>query len=407
MVEVHRVQRPVGQGGFHTCSVNVDRRRFNYVYDCGSVQKRALQRETDAYSEEIGVGRPIDLLSLSHLDDDHVNGIERLLASHDAHAVLLPYLHPWDRLLLVAEACARGHLTESYFALLADPTRWFTDRGTTRVIYAIGPGGDGPLPVQIPENIPPERRKYRDPTALVGGRPATQQEAELNPGLSVHATVVGAGEALLVVAGHQVAWQLVPYVHPEPSRLAAFAKEVAAVLGVPVLRKQGSPRYFEELKAALRDKVRRAALADAYDELRGDRNLASMSLFSGPWWRGRGDRIARNRDGWVEHDERVGWIGTGDAVLKRENRARAFARCLGPVFGVVGSLVVPHHGSRHNFAGDLFRDELHGIRWVVPYGRNAYDHPWPALVAALNRRGRVERVRERPGGAFEEHIVFE
>jgi glyoxylase-like metal-dependent hydrolase (beta-lactamase superfamily II) len=135
MIEVQREQRPIGQGGFHTCSVMVKRHRFDYVYDCGSMQKQALERETDAYSEEIGVGRSIDLLALSHLDDDHVNGVERLLASHDASTVLLPYLHPWDRLLLVAEACARGHLTEirlaglPIWARVASSTPW--DRGRT------------------------------------------------------------------------------------------------------------------------------------------------------------------------------------------------------------------------------------------------------------------------------------
>jgi hypothetical protein len=225
--------------------------------------------------------------------------------------------------------------------------------------------------------------------------------------MPANANVVSPGDVLHVVAGHQIAWQLAPYVHPEPERLAGFAKEVAAVLGVPKLRKQGSPRYFEALKEALEDKRLRSALGDAYGEIRTNRNLTSMSLFSGPAWVGNGARVARGSGQWLEPDKRVGWIGTGDAVLKHENRARAFARCFEPVFRVVGSVVVPHHGSRHNFAGNLLQDELRMIHWIVPHGRNTYDHPWPALVAALKRRGVVHRVRERSSTGYEEHILYE
>ncbi|GAO01447.1 MBL fold metallo-hydrolase [Anaeromyxobacter sp. PSR-1] len=411
MIEVERVQRPVGQGGFHTCGIRVDGDEFRYVYDCGSVQLRALSREVDAYSQEMGRGQNIDVLALSHLDNDHVNGVEQLLASHDAETVVVPYLHPWDRLLLVAQACAAGTLTESYFALLANPARWFTDRGTSNVVFVLPAGPDGPSPVRVPENIPPERRKRERRVGLDGARTATEDDCTENPGLPTKSQVVSAGDALHAVLKHLVIWQLVPYTHPERDRLSEFAKRVSVLLNVPVLRQPHSRRFFTALKKALSDKRRRAELGDAYEMIREDKNLASMALYSGPAWSGAGARSTRffKKDGYWwddDDDDRPAWIGTGDCVFIRQKRVEAFARCFGQVFRYVGAFVVPHHGSKHNFAGHLLKQELHGISWVLPYGRNSYDHPWPGLVAALNRRGAVARVREYSTRAFTEHIVF-
>ena len=51
---------------------------FRYVYDCGSKNKTALTHSVDAMLKR----HPgIDALFVSHLHDDHVNGLDQLLAS--------------------------------------------------------------------------------------------------------------------------------------------------------------------------------------------------------------------------------------------------------------------------------------------------------------------------------------
>jgi hypothetical protein len=411
MIEVNRVQRPVGQGGFHTCSIRLGDSGFEYVYDCGSIQTRALEREVAAYSEEVGIGRKLDLLSLSHLHHDHVSGLEDLLGNHDVETILLPYLHPWERLVLVAEACAVGRLTEPYLSLIEHPARWFGQRGGRRVVFVLGPGKDGVPEVRPPRSMPPDGvRKHNRPVDLFPFRQATEGDSVENPGIAVGADVVRTGDVLYVVVGNLVAWELIPYSHPEPSALAPFAKFVARVLGVPSLAKAPGPRYVSALKKVLQDKTRRAALGAAYRAINTDMNLTSLCLYSGPAWmpaQGMFHRYSRTRRRWFNGDLRPGWIGTGDTDLRDPARATGFARCFGPLFPYVGSVVVPHHGARKNFSATRFRAELNSIDWVIPYGKNRYGHPWQPLVSALSRRGGVVRVRDRPSAVFEEFVRAE
>jgi glyoxylase-like metal-dependent hydrolase (beta-lactamase superfamily II) len=401
----------VGQGGFHTCTIRVGDSKFEYVYDCGSIQTRALAREMAAYSEEIGAGRTIELLSISHLHHDHVSGLEDLLGNHDVDTILLPYLHPWERLVLVAEACAVGRLTEPYLSLLEDPSRWFGRRGGGRVVLVLGPGADGPPEVRPPRPMPADGvRKHDKPVDLFPFRQATDRDVAENPGLTAESEVVRAGDVLSVVVGHLVAWELVPYTHPEPSALAPFAKLVAGVLGLPSLARAPGPRYLTALKKALQNKKRRAALGAAYRAINADMNLTSLCLYSGPAWtptQGMFHRYSRTRRHWVNGDLRPGWIGTGDTNLSDPARAAGFAKCLGPMFPHVGSVVVPHHGARNFFSITRLGSELNSIDWVISYGKNGYGHPWPPLVSALSRRGGVVRVRERPSAVFEEFVRVE
>lgn len=81
---------PVGQGLFYSGLLNGWRRHergtFSFVYDCGSTSSREfLYREIDDLKLLLPLAgsrksRRLDLLVISHLHDDHVNGLERLLS---------------------------------------------------------------------------------------------------------------------------------------------------------------------------------------------------------------------------------------------------------------------------------------------------------------------------------------
>lgn len=71
---------PVGQGLFYTGRFSIDDRdRFNMVYDCGSISGNAGERCVDQFLDMLSPTEPIDLLVISHFDEDHVNKLERLL----------------------------------------------------------------------------------------------------------------------------------------------------------------------------------------------------------------------------------------------------------------------------------------------------------------------------------------
>jgi len=80
---VSQVFRPVGQGLFAQGQVRLlpDRRTVvSWVHDCGATgDPTPLRREITRARSRLGGRRYLDVLILSHLDEDHVNGLADLL----------------------------------------------------------------------------------------------------------------------------------------------------------------------------------------------------------------------------------------------------------------------------------------------------------------------------------------
>lgn len=76
-ISVKRILHPVGHGAFFTEQFIVDRKTvYNVVYDCGVgyAGKFVLQEEIDRTFEK-STRSTVDYIFISHLDEDHVNGI--------------------------------------------------------------------------------------------------------------------------------------------------------------------------------------------------------------------------------------------------------------------------------------------------------------------------------------------
>jgi hypothetical protein len=94
---------PVGQGGFYTgklCKNIGSHVEFNFIYDCGSLSDRTyLKSEINFFKNRL-IQKKLDVLGLSHLDDDHVNGVKDLLPGIKCDHIFLPYLTPIQRLIV-------------------------------------------------------------------------------------------------------------------------------------------------------------------------------------------------------------------------------------------------------------------------------------------------------------------
>ena len=90
-----RYQHPVGQGCFHTGIIRGNCFRTSstddilYVYDCGALDQKVLRSEIDLLSGEYS---SINALFLSHLDHDHVSGLDYLLAKIKVQTIYIPYI---------------------------------------------------------------------------------------------------------------------------------------------------------------------------------------------------------------------------------------------------------------------------------------------------------------------------
>ena len=120
-----RIIPPIGQGNFAVERFAGSERNINIVFDCGTRSKIKLE-------ERIGNVLPscaiIDKVFISHLDDDHVNGLQYLLKNYRVNEVYLPYLTEEERVLtrLFYRLKTGYDLSEFTVALLDNP------RGTIR-----------------------------------------------------------------------------------------------------------------------------------------------------------------------------------------------------------------------------------------------------------------------------------
>lgn len=145
-IKVFQKFRPVGQGLFYSGSLHSGSEKYNFVYDCGSVsEKQYLKSQID---DHINTCLQIDLLIISHFDEDHVNGITSLIADRKrVRRLVLPYVSWAERLAIATTSGA----ADEYLALLRDPIGFFSGEAYNvgEIIVVGGPGGSQP------DSIPP------------------------------------------------------------------------------------------------------------------------------------------------------------------------------------------------------------------------------------------------------------
>lgn len=379
-------QHPVGQGGMMSGLLEIPGGRFHWVYDCGSNQKEALTREIAKVADK----GEIDCLFLSHLDSDHVNGIDQLLGNVRVREVVLPYLNNVDRFLLAARDAASGALSGTSVAMLADIPGWFGARGVERVTF-IEPrsddeDGEGPGP-DLPDGgmdggiegairakwSREEKGRFLTPRSARATSPRVQL-------LQTQVTL-----QFVPSYGPQLDWVLAPYAHrPSTKQIKAFEDALLAAFGKNALND-------EFWLTALSDTAIRTKLRESYDVIWSDHNLVSMALYAGPVQAAvsSGHHVPRSHR-WHPHQfcGEVGWLGTGDMHLDVKVRRRSFLSHYDALLPRVNVFGLPHHGSWLNYDHALPHAMPNACQFVAAAGPNSYDHPSTLVKQSVTTAGK-------------------
>lgn len=157
-VVASRVQYRVGHGGFHATTVKKSGskgRSLTYVYDVGAKPAKALLlNQIKVFVDELiseGIVC-VDYVVLSHIDEDHVNGLVELLyelkgSQIKVSAVVLPWLSPVQKLI----AQQRNNLRQNGVAVgqLAgsdeDADHFLRDSGVEKVVRILANEDDYPV----------------------------------------------------------------------------------------------------------------------------------------------------------------------------------------------------------------------------------------------------------------------
>lgn len=400
---ITRTFHPVGQGAFYSEEFKdaEGKVRFRIVYDCGSLKSCGLQPKSDgsplrrsdieervekAFSDE----DVIDLLFISHFDDDHVNLISHLMPfkRHHVKKVVLPLLSAEERCLLTGyyllsdEVREDAEQSETLIRLINTPKEFFGE--CEDVVFVCPYGGDN-------VNV----GRAREPISFenLSGDVSSLVEIDISKQMGAK--------------GLSGCWVFVPYNH-KPERYA----ELQDLL----------KRAFEDanIKFCLDDLkdidfVARnlKVLRECYNGLTDGINRNSMALYSGPA-RHSGIRFVvedklGSRDFWLGYYlrqmssrcvrcgvlaarpfvveapskflNRPGCLYTGDVALRDAGLSTRFQSYADSI----GMVQLPHHGSQDSFqGGDL---PIEGRACVATYGeKNKFGHPSLVVKRAVSDR---------------------
>ena len=108
---VTRTIQPVGQGGFYTEIFEIPNQKGEIsthcvVYDCGSAT-RAEPKKTIESALFDDKDLDIDILFISHFDDDHVNGLAELSKKHRIKRIVIPQIHGYEWFYILEDSIKR------------------------------------------------------------------------------------------------------------------------------------------------------------------------------------------------------------------------------------------------------------------------------------------------------------
>jgi hypothetical protein len=191
---VHQCFHAVGHGTFMTGVVMDDiKGAFNWIYDCGSRSPTARTRALTRTSSWPVWPDPVNMLVLSHYDDDHVNGLEDLLKQRRVNCLVLPFSEWQQRVRDIASGGQKG-VSASTAQLQLSPLAWLQATGLANRVGTLllvrggateQPGDLDPMPLpngfnpnvmpgEIREQDSHEQRDLRMIGANNAGAPSVQ-----------------------------------------------------------------------------------------------------------------------------------------------------------------------------------------------------------------------------------------
>jgi hypothetical protein len=425
-----RTQHPVGQGGLHTgmlaspgtAGAVVSSHQnpailggvaFKYVYDCGSRQLQVCSRAVrDLVGADPG-SKHLDLLFLSHLDSDHVNGVPDLLdplSGARAATVVLPWVDDVERLIAWARVVGRdGHKLGFFASLVSNPVETLASFRPGRLVFlrgSEGPGGSEPLLLRPldPEGDDGFRSTFR--TDGPGGKSPPQGSRTYIGSTEVFTLEPGA-EIEVTLDGGALSWLLKPYVlAADPRAVADFEHAAEDQLGWAFgsfRNRVAAPPVLEYL---VRDPIASRKMAEAYRKGFRHRNLTSMALYSGLDPAGLQPR-ARMRLSPFAGSQKLGWLGTGDVSLSASKDGQAFLHHYASELPDIATFALPHHGalpnhSRH--AIDVIRPE---ICYAAAEAPKNWKHPHPKVMSDASASGAMAmRVSCDPTTSLDESFAL-
>lgn len=364
-----------GQGLFYSgCIKSHKDNSFWFVFDCGTVQGATELKSQikDFKSRLLSSGREeIDLLVISHFDNDHINQISLLLKNLTCKLAVLPYVSTLERLELYFHKVS-DDVTEDddYFQFLSDPTTYLTQRGVQQIIYLDGNDNQDVIvdlnPLPDPENRGDLQNSSNDiPLDLRIVMTSKHHSAEQHvlTGKNKNVKVKKAGRAYV---GN--AWEFTFHqIKRSFSTTEAFKDTLRTTFDIEL---SSDFPTAEELQKIMSKAKLRKELKATFTSYFGDTNPSSIVVLHGPI---RARHSAIHQEGILYEGKTAYTLLTADCDLHDVTSTEGYIK---DQLSLVRIFQVPHHGSKKSWGILTDTSGLKETHALINYGtKNSHGHP--------------------------------
>ena len=357
-----RMFLPVGQGAFYFERFSVEEcgQCVNIVYDCGSLSGlKHLKKIVNYEFEKTDV---IDALFISHLHEDHINGIPLLMERCHVKRVYLPLISPVDLALMRLD-----FETRSRPSLASDKLSIENDAQMLEMFVR------GML-VNPRRTLHEISRRYNRDTIIF-------ELDSFSDGLTQHGVlrqgIKDLSAEIFGVSGKEhsnVVWRYKTFCIKNEYAVNSVIRKFAEMFAG-----EATPERIAELiKEASKDKNTRTKIRGLYASLKGEFNSHSLTVCSESF-------NADNRQMFYNElskdsalyrlpsDTASGCLYTGDFEASNIRYWNQLKSAYNESWGNIGCVQVPHHGSSHNFNDAMLMMEAYHVI-SAGFGNN-HHHP--------------------------------
>lgn len=381
---MHRTFLPVGQGAFYLerFFISGQEQPINVAYDCGSLSgtdivKKVIHHWFDEKEE-------ISAVFLSHLHEDHVNGLPELMTHCRVNTIYYPLIEMMDIPLLQLQNRVNGlnenSVSQRILQALSEDNSRLLPGNETKWIAVQKADSTSDIPEKGSGLFPQTLEKLT-------GRPLPNQDNN---------------------------WIFAPFNFHMQSHIDALKDELCASFGLN--RTELTNTKLSEL---WQSEEARKTITQAYKSVLGEFNTNSMTLFSG-----RSSNVGCQIETcrcpcplplhccesfyfhheWFHHwlkrsQKAAGCLYTGDYNAHGAAPWNALKQHYSSYWDSIGCVQIPHHGGRLNYNAEFC--DFDAIFAVSAGLGNSYGHPNGDVLASLRENGRpVSVITQDPQSVF-------